>query len=179
MVMMKEQTVKTERIYEGKIISVRVDTVQMSEERYASREIVEHPGAVAIIPITSEGKIIMVKQFRKPVEEFLLEIPAGKLDHHEEPLACAARELKEETGYEAENIKFLFKFFTSPGFSNEVMYLYMAEGLIAGEASPDEDEYINIESYGLEKLVEMVYKGSIQDSKTIIAILAAKDLLRN
>lgn len=172
-----EKTLKSKKIYEGKMIDLRVDTVELPGAKHATREIVEHPGAVAIIPITEEGKIIMIKQFRKPVNEVLLELPAGKLDKNEDPLLCAARELKEETGYEAENIKFLFEFYTSPGFSNEIMYLYVATHLTAGEAVPDEGEYIEMESHTLEKLLYMVHKGEIKDSKTIIGIMAAKTFL--
>ncbi|WZL74914.1 NUDIX hydrolase [Clostridiaceae bacterium 35-E11] len=173
-----EKTLKSQKIYEGKMIDLRVDTVKLPGEKHATREIVEHPGAVAIVPITEEGKIIMIKQFRKPVDEALLEVPAGKLDENEDPSVCAARELKEETGYEAENIKFLFKFYTSPGFSNEIMYLYVATQLTPGEAMPDEDEYIDMESYPLEKLLDMIHNGEIKDSKTIIGIMAAKTFLK-
>ncbi|QXM06077.1 NUDIX hydrolase [Crassaminicella indica] len=173
-----EITIKSDRIYEGKMIQLRVDTVLLPGEKQATREIVEHPGAVAIVPITEDNKIIMVKQFRKPVESILLEVPAGKIDKDEEPLSCAIRELKEETGYEAKNMQFLFSFYTSPGFSNERIYLYLAKDLIKGKASPDEDEHIEMECIDMDKLVSMVYDGKIKDSKTILAILAAKDLLK-
>lgn len=172
-----EITIKSDQVFEGKMINLRVDTVLLPGEKKATREIIEHPGAVAIVPITKDNKIIMVKQFRKPVESILLEIPAGKIDKNEEPLACAKRELKEETGYESRNMKFLFSFYTSAGFSNEIIHLYVAKDLISGEACPDEDEYIEIEYIKINELVKMIYDGKIKDSKTIMAILAVKDLL--
>ncbi|QZY56822.1 NUDIX hydrolase [Crassaminicella profunda] len=172
-----EITIKSNKIFDGKMINLRVDTVLLPGEKKATREIVEHPGAVAIVPITEDNKIVMVKQFRKPVDSILLEIPAGKIDKNEKPLTCAIRELKEETGYEAKDIKFLFSFYTSAGFSNEVIHLYLAKDLISGEACPDEDEYIELEYIGINELVEMIYDGKIKDSKTIMAILAVKDLL--
>ncbi|MCT4606798.1 MAG: NUDIX hydrolase [Marinisporobacter sp.] len=172
-----EITIKSEQIFEGKMINLRVDTVSLPGEKEATREIVEHPGAVAVVPITEDNKIIMVKQFRKPVERILLEIPAGKIDKGEAPLVCAKRELKEETGYESKDIKFLFSFYTSAGFSNEVIHLYLAKDLVSGEACPDEDEYIELEYMKINELVKMIYDGKIKDSKTIMAILAVKDLL--
>ncbi|MCT4618690.1 MAG: NUDIX hydrolase [Marinisporobacter sp.] len=172
-----EITIKSDQVFEGKMINLRVDTVLLPGEKRATREIVEHPGAVAVVPITKDNKIIMVKQFRKPVERILLEIPAGKIDKNEEPLTCAKRELKEETGYESRDIKFLFSFYTSAGFSNEIIHLYVAKDLISGEACPDEDEYIEIEYMKINELVKMIYDGKIKDSKTIMAILAVKDLL--
>ncbi|WP_034429000.1 NUDIX hydrolase, partial [Caldisalinibacter kiritimatiensis] len=119
----EEKTMKSEKIYEGKILNLRIDTVELPDKKYTKREIVEHPRAVAIVPITAKGEIILVKQYRKPVEKELLEIPAGKLEVGEEPKTCAIRELKEETGVTANKLTYLFEFFTSPGFSNEKMYL--------------------------------------------------------
>ncbi|TCO79832.1 NUDIX hydrolase [Marinisporobacter balticus] len=172
-----EKTIRSEKIFQGKIINLRLDTVQLSDEKEYSREIIEHSGGAAIIPITEDNKIIMVRQFRKPVEDFLLEVPAGKLDKGEDPLVCAVRELKEETGYEAKDVKFLFSFYSSPGFSNEMLYLYVAKDLISGEVNPDEGEYIEIESYSIDELLNMIYNGEIKDGKTITAIMAVKDFL--
>lgn len=172
-----EKTIKSERIYEGKIINLRVDTVELLEGEESSREIIEHSGGAAIIPITKDNKIVMVRQFRKPVEDFLLEVPAGKLDKGEDPSVCAARELKEETGYEACDIKFLFSVYSSPGFSNETLYIYLAKDLVSGEVNPDEGEYIEVESYTIDELLNMIYNGEIKDGKTIISIMAAKDFI--
>jgi len=175
--LIEEKTIHSEMIFQGKMINLRVDTVQLPDEKVATREIIEHPGAVAIIPITSDNKIIMVRQYRKPVEDFLLEIPAGKLEYNEKTELCARRELEEETGYSAERMEYLFSFYSTPGFSNEIMHLFIAQKLIQGETKPDEDEYLSIECYSLNELLEMIFNGRIKDSKTIIGILAAKEHL--
>ena len=164
----EEKTMKSEKIYEGKMINL-VDR-ELPDKKYSKREIVEHPGSVGIIAITDDGHLVLVKQFRKPVEKTLLEIPAGKIEINEEPKETALRELYEETGYRAEKIEYLFEFYTSPGFSNEKMYLFLATELIEGNAEPEDDEYIEIEKIKLENLIEMILKGEIVDSKTIIGI---------
>ncbi len=170
-----EKTLKTERIYEGKVINLRVDTVELPDKKYSKREIVEHPGAVGIIGISNEGQVILVRQYRKAVDDFLLEIPAGKMEPKEDPLECARREFKEETGYSASNFHFLSQCYTSPGFSNEKIFLYKAENLFKGIAEPDEDEYIEIVKIGFTKALAKIAKGEIQDCKTIMAILMAKE----
>ncbi|SHH08476.1 NUDIX hydrolase [Tepidibacter thalassicus] len=174
---LEEKTMSSEKIYNGKIINLRVDTVELPEHKYQKREIVEHPGAVAILAVNENKEIIFVKQFRKAVEEILIEIPAGKLEKGEDPKECAIRELKEETGYEAENIEFLSLFYTSAGFSNEKMYLYLATGLKKGECCPDEDEYIEICEVKISKALDMIKKGEIKDAKTMVGILLSKDLI--
>ncbi len=170
-----EPTFKSERIYEGKVIKVRVDTVELPDKKYSKREIVEHPGAVGVVGITEENKVIFVRQYRKALEQFLLEIPAGKIELKENPEDCALRELKEETGYECESIHFLSKAYTSPGFSNEEIHIYHARGLKKGVATPDEDEYIETIEIPLDIAIKMINDGEIQDSKSIIGILMAKE----
>src|SRR5690606_4980625 len=113
----EEKTMKTEKIYEGKMLNLRIDTVELPDKKYSKREIVEHPGAVAIVPITEEGEVILVKQYRKAVEKELLEIPAGKLEIGEEPRETAIRELKEETGFSSAKIEYITEFYTSAGFT--------------------------------------------------------------
>ena len=115
----KEKTISSDRIYTGKVISLKVDTVEIENKGYQKREIVEHQGAVAIVALTDDDKVVLIKQFRKPIEQVIWEIPAGKLEIGETPKECAIRELKEETGYSAKNIKLIHKFFTSSGFSNQ------------------------------------------------------------
>lgn len=166
----EEKTMKSEKIYEGKIVNLRIDTVELPDKKYSKREIVEHPGAVGIIPITDDDCIVLVKQFRKPVEKFLLEIPAGKLEINEEPRETATRELKEETGYDANKMEYLLEFYTSPGFSNEKVYLFLASELIEGSPCPDTGEFIKTEKINIEDLLKMVERGEIVDSKTIIGI---------
>lgn len=166
----EEKTMKSEKVYEGKIVNLRVDTVELPDKKYSKREIIEHPGSVGIVAITNDGDMILVKQFRKAVEKKLLEIPAGKIEINEEPRETALRELYEETGYSTNKIEYLFEFYTSPGFSNEKMYLFLATDLMEGEANPERDEYIEIVKIKLEELVNMVLRGEIADSKTIIGI---------
>lgn len=173
----EEKTMKSERVYEGKIVNLRIDTVELPDKKYSKREIVEHPGAVGVVPLTDDGFLILVKQFRKAVEKSLLEIPAGKIEINEEPKETALRELAEETGYRAEKMEYLFEFYTSPGFSNEKVYLFLATGLTEGEANPEDDECIQIKKYKIKDLIEMVNRGEINDSKTIIAILYAERYL--
>ncbi|NLY67748.1 MAG: NUDIX hydrolase [Tissierellia bacterium] len=174
----EEKTMKSERIYEGKIVNLRVDTVELPGKKYSKREIVEHPGAVGIVPITEDGKIILVKQFRKAVEKPLLEIPAGKIEINEEPKETALRELFEETGFYSNNMEYVIEFYTSPGFSNEKIYLFLATELEKREAEPSDDEFIETEMFDIKDLVEMVNKGEINDSKTIIGILLAEKYIK-
>lgn len=171
----EEKTMKCERVYEGKILNLRIDTVELPEKKYSKREIIEHPGGVGIIPVTDDNCVILIKQYRKAVDRFLLEIPAGKLEVNEEPRQTAIRELKEETGYKAENLKYLLEFYTSPGYCNEKIYLFLASGLIEGETKLDDGEYCDIEKYNIEELVKMIDRGEIIDSKTIIGINLAKE----
>ena len=170
----EEKTMKSEKVYKGKIVNLRIDTVELPDKKYSKREIVEHPGSAGIIPLTDDDSIILVKQFRKPVEKSLLEIPAGKIEINEEPRQTALRELDEETGYTSNKLEYLFEFYTSPGFSNEKMYLFLATELSEGEAKPENDEYIETVKIKVEDLVDMVNKGEINDSKTIISIFYAE-----
>ncbi len=173
----EEATMKTEKIYEGKVLNLRIDTVELPDKRYSKREIVEHPGAVGIIAITEENELVMVKQFRKPVEKFLLEIPAGKLEVNEEPRETGIRELKEETGYEAGKFEYASEFYSSPGFSNEKIHLFLATELVAGETDLDDGEFVEVSKYPIADLVRKIKRGEIVDSKTIIAINIAKEYI--
>ncbi|MGL5347423.1 MAG: NUDIX hydrolase [Peptostreptococcaceae bacterium] len=173
----EEKTISSDRVYTGKVVSLRVDTVEIERQGYQKREIVEHGGAVGIVAITDEKKVILIKQFRKPIEKVIWEIPAGKLEINENPKDCAIRELKEETGYSAENIKLIHKFYTSPGFSNQKVYIYLAMGLTSGECKFDDDENIDMYELDFEEAYNMVLKNEIEDSKTAIGILLAKELI--
>lgn len=173
----EEKTMKTEKIYEGKILNLRIDTVELPDKKYSKREIVEHPGAVAILPLTDDNDVILVKQYRKALEKEILEIPAGKLEIGEEPRETAIRELKEETGYTAKKMEYLLEFYTSPGFSNEKLYLFIATGLVEGEAEPDKDEYIEITKIKLNDLLDMISKGDILDCKTIVGALTVNNYI--
>ncbi|MDH7576246.1 MAG: NUDIX hydrolase [Bacillota bacterium] len=169
---LEEKTIASQEIFQGKIIKVRVDTVLLPDGGKATREVVEHPGAVAVIPVSDQNEVIMVRQFRQPTGEILLELPAGKRDQEESPLVCARRELEEETGYRAREWKTLFSFFTTPGFSNELLSLVLARGLEKGEARPEGEEFLEVVAVPLDRARQMVLQGEIKDAKTIIGILA-------
>lgn len=173
----EEKTISSDRIYTGKVISLKVDTVEIENKGYQKREIVEHQGAVAIVALTDDDKVVLIKQFRKPIEQVIWEIPAGKLEIGETPRECAIRELKEETGYSAKNIKLIHKFFTSSGFSNQKIYIFLATGLTKGEHEFDEDEIIEKYEIDINEARNMVIKNEIEDAKTAIGILLAKELI--
>ncbi len=159
--------------FRGKIINVRVDKVKLENGAISTREVVEHNGAVAVLPVDENGDCYLVEQFRKPIEKILLEIPAGKLDKGENPRDCAIRELKEETGFVSEKLDELGFIYTTAGFSNEKIHLFLATSLKQEEASPDDDEFLNIIKINWEKLLDQAEKGQITDSKTICSILLA------
>ena len=169
----EEKTIDSERIYDGVIIDLRRDLVITRGGRTSWREIVEHNGGVAIAALTGEGKMVIVKQYRKAAEQVVLEVPAGKIEKGEEHAVAARRELLEETGYSAERMEHLMAFYASIGFCTEVIHLYMATGLTPGETCFDDNEDIEVLEYGLEELLVMVNKGDIIDAKTIIAIQTA------
>ncbi|WP_134683213.1 NUDIX domain-containing protein [Brevibacillus migulae] len=167
-----EPTIASETIYEGKVITVKVDDVRLPNGKTAKREIVKHQGAVAVLPLTDDGKMVVVRQFRKALERTILEIPAGKLEKGEEPLACAKRELEEETGYTAAHYEHLSSFYTSPGFADELLHVYVATGLKAGAMQPDEDEFVEVLELTLEEAHEKHRLGEIRDAKTVVALFA-------
>ena len=173
----EEKTMKSDKLYEGKIISLRIDTVELPDKKYSKREIVEHPGGVAIVGVTDENEILLVKQYRKAADRVLLELPAGKLEVNEEPKETAFKELKEETGYRAEKLEYLLEFYTSPGFSTEKVYIFLAENMEKGEQELEAGEFIDVESYKIDDLIDMINKGDIIDSKTIIGIYTMKNRL--
>lgn len=173
----EEKWISSERLYEGAILNLRRDKVT-APKGTAYREIVEHNGAVGIVPITNDGHIVMVKQFRYATGRDVLEIPAGKIDKGEsEPERTAARELKEETGYTAEKLQYLGKINTSVAYAEEVIHLYAAVGLIAGETEFDEDEMLDIIEYDFDEIYQMAASGKLVDVKTIAAVFMAKEQL--
>lgn len=172
----EEKTLESQRIYEGAIINLRRDKVTV-QNGTSYREIVEHNGGAVLAALTAEGKLVMVRQFRKPAERVMLEVPAGKIDAGETPMQAAVRELKEETGYTAGNVKHLLSFYPSVGYSQEQLHLYLCTDLTAGETCFDENEAIDIEEMEVELLFNMVQSGQIQDAKTVIAILMVRALL--
>lgn len=171
---LNETTISSERMYNGKIINLDRLTVKLPDGSTATREVIRHPGAALIVPITDDGYVIMVRQFRKPVEKACLEMPAGKLDAGEEPLRCAERELEEETGYKAEKIEYILTIDTTPGFSDEKIHIYVASGLKPGRFMPDSDEFLEVEKVKIDELIKMIYEGKINDAKTIIGAFIAQ-----
>lgn len=172
-----EKTLKSEKIFEGRIVNLRVDTVELPDGRSTTREVVEHRGAVAIVPMLDHDKIIMVRQYRQPVGRTLLEIPAGTLDQ-ETPADCARRELVEEIGYYPEKLTEMFHSYLSPGYSTEMLYTFLAEDLTKAEENRDSDEFLEIVPIDLQDAVQMIRKGEIIDAKSICGILLAAHLFK-
>jgi len=166
-----EKTIMSKNIYTGKIVKLDIETVLLPNSKTAEREIVRHPGAVAILPIDNSGYIYFVKQFRKAVDKDLLEIPAGKIEYGEDPSQCALRELQEEIGYTSNKLSYITEIYTSPGFADEKIYIYKAEELVKSERVKDDDEFINIYRFKPDEAFEMIKKGEITDAKTIVALL--------
>lgn len=173
----EEKTVSEQHIYKGNIIDVERLTVTLPDGKLATRDIVRHPGASAVIPVNENEEIYMVRQYRKPLDAVSLEIPAGKLDHGEDPAVCAERELKEETGLTARQIIHIVSIHSTPGFSDEILHLYAAVGLQEGDACADDDEFIFTEKYKVEELINMVLDGKITDAKSIIGIFLADRII--
>lgn len=169
----EEKTIHTEEIYNGKIVQLQVDDVALPNGKSAKREMIKHAGAVAVIPITKDNKIVFVEQYRKPLEKSIIEIPAGKLEEGEKPEITAIRELEEETGYTAESLSFVTSFYTSPGFADELMYIYITDELekLETPVKGDDDEFIEVLELSLEEAKKYVEEERIHDAKTNYAIL--------
>ncbi|WP_234414164.1 NUDIX hydrolase [Paenibacillus sp. CAA11] len=165
---LNEKTLSTRSVFEGKVVSLHIDTVELPNGETATREIIRHPGAVAVLAVR-EGRILLVDQYRQALGRCELEIPAGKLEKGEEPSEAAKRELEEETGYRAGKITLLHSFYTSPGFADEIIHLYLAEELTSGEASPDEDEFLELYEVSAEEAKNFITEGRISDAKTVLA----------
>lgn len=174
-----EKTIEKNTVYEGVIVNVRRDKAELVNGNVVGREVVEHPGGVTVIPVEADGTVWCVRQFRYPFGREMLEVPAGKLERGEDPFECAVRELSEETGLTADEFVYLGPCCTSPGFSTEVLHIYLALGLHPGNMHLDPDEFLNVEKYSLDALVEKVMSGEIDDAKTIIAVLKAKKYLED
>ena len=166
-----EKTLTQDYQYKGRIINMRVDGVELPGGHTSIREVVEHPGGVCIAALTDRKELLFVRQYRYPYGEVLLELPAGKLEYGEEPLPAGKRELKEETGATAKEYIDLGKLYPSPGYCGEIIHMYMATGLTFGEASPDEDEFLELERIPLEQAAQMVLDNRIPDAKTQAVVL--------
>ena len=169
----KVKRVRRELAYEGTILHVYKDYMEIESGNSAQWDFIHHDGAAAVVPVMDDGRILMVKQYRNALERDTLEIPAGKLDDpKEEGIVCASRELEEETGYRSENLEWLITLRTTVAFCDEKIEIFVARDLIPSRQHLDEDEYVDVKAYTLDELKEMIFSGKIEDSKTMAAILA-------
>ncbi|MCS7098314.1 MAG: NUDIX hydrolase [Candidatus Methanomethyliaceae archaeon] len=173
---MYEEVIRSDIVFSGKLIKVRIDEVKLPSGKIAKREIVVHRGGVAIVGF-DENKVLLIRQYRHAAGKILWEIPAGTLEEGEDPLECAKRELLEETGYTASNFKKISQFYVAVGYCTEIIHLFIANGLKKISASPKEDEQIEVYMIPMDELVKMIYDGKIEDAKTIIGILLLKDMM--
>lgn len=170
--------VKSTRAYTGRVISLDVDTVRFPDGSTGELEMIRHPGASAVVPFLSDPRgddpqVLLIRQYRYAANGYLYEIPAGRLDKGEAPRDCAVRELKEETGCTADQVEHLFSFYTTPGFTDEKIHVFMATGLVAGETKHEADEFLDLQPMMLSRALEMVESGEITDAKTALALLYA------
>ena len=175
---LEEKRISTKTIYDGAIIRVEVDEAELPNGKTAIREVVRHPGGVGVVAIDEEGFLYLVRQYRYPFSKITTEIPAGKLDaKNENPEDAGRRELMEETGLIAEKFTFLGSVLASPGFCDEEIYLYLAEGLTQGESDPDEDEFVAVERVHIKDIIAQITEGKIKDGKTVSGVLLSKNKL--
>ncbi|MDR1952512.1 MAG: NUDIX hydrolase [Elusimicrobiota bacterium] len=168
---MKEKLFKKNLIHKGRAVDFYCDEIVLPNNHHSFREYLGHPGAAAVLPFLDKKTIVLVKQYRYPVKQATLELPAGKLEKGESPVKGVKRELKEETGYSAKKIEKLIQFYPSTAFSNELLHIFAATDLVCGKTNPDEDEFVANEILDFDEAVKMVYNGKIMDAKTIIALL--------
>lgn len=171
-----EKQLSSRSVYQGKLLHVREDRVELPNGQQATREYIEHPGAVVVIPLLANGEVVMERQFRYPLRRDVYELPAGKIDRGEPPLACGQRELLEETGYIAKQWRFVATIHPCIGYSDESMSLYLAEDLLLGEHNRDGDEFLEIFSMPLADALEWVRSGRITDVKTVIGLFWAEKI---
>lgn len=176
---LEEKTIKQETLYKGKIINLRKDLALLQNGNTAVREIVEHSGGVCVAALTERNELLFVRQFRYPYQKVLLELPAGKREPGEEPLACGMRELREETGAVGRDYRFMGELYPTPGYCEEIIYLFLCRVDRMENTNPDEDEFVEVEPVPLDQAVEMVLRNEIPDAKTQVLILKAAALLRS
>lgn len=169
-----EKTLSSETLFEGKIVRLTLDRVELPNGKNASREVVGHPGGVAILPLDDGGNVTLVRQYRYPYHAVVTELPAGKLDGPEDHRLAAERELGEEIGVRADELIYLGCLYASPGFCTETLHMYLARGLHQGDCHPDEDEFLEVLSMPFEELVERIMTNEISDAKTVATVLKAK-----
>ncbi|MFA6430864.1 MAG: NUDIX hydrolase [Candidatus Margulisiibacteriota bacterium] len=175
---LKEIKKSSKKLFDGRLIKVKIDTVKLPNGKESTREVIEHPGAVAVIALTDENEMILVRQFRYPTGEVLLELPAGVPNKGEALEKAARRELEEETGYYAKKVKKILSGYSTPGYSNEIINYFIAEELTLHKQNMDEDEFVEVDIIDLEALLDLAYAGKITDNKTIIGIMMADAYLK-
>lgn len=173
----KPAKVSSRRVYSGKILALDMDTVRFPDGTIGELEMIRHPGASAIVPLfdleKADPDVLLIRQYRYAADGHVYEIPAGRLDPGETPDVCARRELKEETGYSADRVRQITTIYTTPGFTDEKIHIFVGDGLIKGEASQEPDELLELHTVPLSEAVAMVYSGMIVDGKTIVGLLLA------
>ena len=174
---LSEKTLATEKIFDGRVVKLRVDTVELPNGQEAKREVISHPGGVGVIALDDNNNVLLVKQFRPGAKDVLLEIPAGKLEYGENPEECGKRELLEETGFKSTEFYHLSRFYVTPAYCEEIINVYYAKGLIKEKQNLDADEFLNVEKIPFDTLFTMVMSGEITDAKTVIATLKLKEIL--
>jgi len=173
---MEEKSITSDYVYRGKIIDVRLETIELPEGKIGQREIVDHGDSIVVVPVDKDNQVILVRQYRKALENFLLEAPAGGIERNETPNNAAVRELQEEIGYTSYNIEYMGGFWIAPGFCNEYMHSYIARDLVKSQLPPDEDEYIELVSVPIPRIPDLIRSGEIEDAKSISALLMALNL---
>ena len=171
-------TVNSEYLYRGRVITLRLDTIQTKDGAQYKREVVEHHGAVAIVPMLDAETVLMIRQYRQAAAQYMLEIPAGTLEEDENPDDCASRELEEEIGYKPGILKPMFSQYLAPGYSSEILHVYLASDLVKSHTNFDEDEDIELVPIKFTEVERMIRQGEIRDAKSIAALLMA-DIMRN
>ena len=172
-----EPTIATRSVFQGRIIDVRVDTIRLPNGRETTREIVDHAPSICVVPVDADGNVLLVRQYRKPTESFLLEVPAGGIEDGEEPEESTRRELQEEIGHTAADLMQLSAFWLAPGWASEYMYAYLATGLTPAVLDSDEDEFIDVVPVPLAEIPDRIADGSIQDAKSVASLLLAMRVL--
>ena len=176
---MNFRILKSEVLHRGKVFNTKVDQIEYNSGNRAVREVAEHPGGAVVVPVTDQGKIILVTQYRFPVDKILLELPAGKLGKNENPLNCACRELEEETGYKSEYVKEIGIIYTTPGYSSEKLWIYLAKDLRPGNHNREEGEYgMEVFEFTLDEIEQKIFNGDIVDGKTISGIFLVKQFVK-
>ena len=172
-----EPTISSRHIYSGRIIDVRVDTVRLQNGRESTREIVDHAPSICVVPVDADRNVLMVRQYRKPVDQFLLEVPAGGIEEGETPEEAARRELQEEIGHTTDDLLALSAFWLAPGWCSEYMYAFLATGLQPAALDSDEDEFIEVVRVPLSEVVDIIASGQVQDAKSVASLLLALQAL--